>query len=193
MLDVLHLLDHGALPRARSRQMPTRTGTDRLQLSGAVVLEGWSLQPAEPGLSASAGRALHHGAGRPHLAHRRPLGRGHRSTWRRGWGQESGVRSQGSGVRSQGSGVRSQGSGVRGQESGVRSQGSGVRSQGSGQGQGGALTSAGQLPASSFQYRVPRHRPPSAPGGHRPGDLCHRFAGTTRPNCWPTGCAWASG
>ena len=38
MLDVLHLLDHGALPRARSRQMPTRTGTDRLQLSGAVVL-----------------------------------------------------------------------------------------------------------------------------------------------------------
>ena len=39
MLDVLHLLDHGALPRARSRQMPTRTGTDRLQLSGAVVLD----------------------------------------------------------------------------------------------------------------------------------------------------------
>ncbi len=38
MLDVLHLLDHGPLPRARSRQMPTRTGTDRLQLSGAVVL-----------------------------------------------------------------------------------------------------------------------------------------------------------
>jgi sigma-B regulation protein RsbU (phosphoserine phosphatase) len=38
MLDVLHLLDHGALPRARSRQMPTRTGTDRLQLSGAVLL-----------------------------------------------------------------------------------------------------------------------------------------------------------
>ena len=38
MLDVLHLLDHGTLPRARSRQMPTRTGTDRLQLSGAVVL-----------------------------------------------------------------------------------------------------------------------------------------------------------
>ncbi len=38
MLDVLHLLDHGLLPRGRSRQMPTRTGTDRLQLSGAVVL-----------------------------------------------------------------------------------------------------------------------------------------------------------
>jgi sigma-B regulation protein RsbU (phosphoserine phosphatase) len=38
MLDVLHLLDHGALSRSRSRQMPTRTGTDRLQLSGAVVL-----------------------------------------------------------------------------------------------------------------------------------------------------------
>jgi sigma-B regulation protein RsbU (phosphoserine phosphatase) len=38
VLDVLHLLDHGSLPRSRSRQMPTRTGTDRLQLTGAVVL-----------------------------------------------------------------------------------------------------------------------------------------------------------
>ncbi len=38
VLDALHLLDHGSLPRARSRQMPTRTGTDRLQLSGAVIL-----------------------------------------------------------------------------------------------------------------------------------------------------------
>ena len=38
MLDVLHLLDHESLPRARARQMITRTGTDRLQLSGAVVL-----------------------------------------------------------------------------------------------------------------------------------------------------------
>lgn len=38
MLDVLHLLDYGSLPRARSRQMITRTGTDRLQLSGAAVL-----------------------------------------------------------------------------------------------------------------------------------------------------------
>lgn len=38
VLDVLHLLDHDSLPRAKSRQMPTRTGTDRLQLSGAVVL-----------------------------------------------------------------------------------------------------------------------------------------------------------
>jgi len=38
MLDVLHILDHGMLARSRSRQMPTRTGTDRLQLSGAVVL-----------------------------------------------------------------------------------------------------------------------------------------------------------
>jgi serine phosphatase RsbU (regulator of sigma subunit) len=38
MLDVLHLLDHGRLARARSRQAITRTGTDRLQLSGAVVL-----------------------------------------------------------------------------------------------------------------------------------------------------------
>ncbi|MCX6032282.1 MAG: hypothetical protein NT169_23685 [Chloroflexi bacterium] len=38
MLDVLHLLDHGGLPRTRSRQAITRTGTDRLQLSGAAVL-----------------------------------------------------------------------------------------------------------------------------------------------------------
>jgi len=38
MLDVLHLLDHEILPRAHSRQMITRTGTDRLQLSGAVLL-----------------------------------------------------------------------------------------------------------------------------------------------------------
>ena len=41
MLDVLHLLDHGSLPRARSRQTPTRTGADRLQLSGAAVLAEW--------------------------------------------------------------------------------------------------------------------------------------------------------
>ena len=40
VLDVLHMLDHGALQRSRSRQMPTRTGTDRLQLSGAVRLVG---------------------------------------------------------------------------------------------------------------------------------------------------------
>jgi sigma-B regulation protein RsbU (phosphoserine phosphatase) len=38
MLDMLHLLDQGALPRTRARQMITRTGTDRLQLSGAAVL-----------------------------------------------------------------------------------------------------------------------------------------------------------
>jgi serine phosphatase RsbU (regulator of sigma subunit) len=38
LLDVLHLLDHGGLARSRSRQMPTRTGTDRLQLCGAVAL-----------------------------------------------------------------------------------------------------------------------------------------------------------
>ena len=36
VLDVLHLLEHGSLPRSRARQMPTRTGADRLQLSGAV-------------------------------------------------------------------------------------------------------------------------------------------------------------
>jgi len=39
VLDVLHLLDHDTLLRPRSRQMPTRTGTDRLQLSGAVELK----------------------------------------------------------------------------------------------------------------------------------------------------------
>lgn len=38
VLDVLHLLDNDALPRIRSRQAPTRTGADRLQLSGAVIL-----------------------------------------------------------------------------------------------------------------------------------------------------------
>ena len=38
VLDVLHLLSNDALPRVRSRQVPTRTGTDRLQLSGAVIL-----------------------------------------------------------------------------------------------------------------------------------------------------------
>ncbi len=38
LLDMLHLLDHGSLPRTRSRQGITRTGTDRLQLSGAAVL-----------------------------------------------------------------------------------------------------------------------------------------------------------
>ena len=45
---------------------------------GRSRVGGRSLQPAEPVLSASVGRALHHGAGRPHPAHRRPLGRGHR-------------------------------------------------------------------------------------------------------------------
>jgi hypothetical protein len=38
MLDVLYLLDHGRLARTRSRQAITRTGTDQLQLSGAVLL-----------------------------------------------------------------------------------------------------------------------------------------------------------
>ena len=38
ILDVLHLLDNGSLLRIHSRQTPTRTGTDRLQLSGAVIL-----------------------------------------------------------------------------------------------------------------------------------------------------------
>ena len=78
MLDVLHLLDHGSLPRARSWQMPTRTGTDRLQLSGVVVLDRWPLYPDEPGLPAGAGGTFRHRAGCPHPAHRRALGRGHR-------------------------------------------------------------------------------------------------------------------
>jgi serine phosphatase RsbU (regulator of sigma subunit) len=38
VLDVLHLLEHGSLPRSRARQMPTRTGADRLMLTGAVML-----------------------------------------------------------------------------------------------------------------------------------------------------------
>jgi sigma-B regulation protein RsbU (phosphoserine phosphatase) len=38
LLDVLHVLEHGSLPRSRSRQGITRTGTDRLQLSGALLL-----------------------------------------------------------------------------------------------------------------------------------------------------------
>ncbi|HEX9116722.1 MAG TPA: SpoIIE family protein phosphatase [Anaerolineae bacterium] len=42
ILDVLHLLQQGTLPRSRAHQLPTRTGADRLQLSGAVVLDGSS-------------------------------------------------------------------------------------------------------------------------------------------------------
>ena len=38
VLDVLHLLEHDRLARSRAHQMPTRTGADRLQLSGAVLL-----------------------------------------------------------------------------------------------------------------------------------------------------------
>lgn len=38
VLDVLHLLEHDQLARSRAHQMPTRTGADRLQLSGAVLL-----------------------------------------------------------------------------------------------------------------------------------------------------------
>lgn len=44
VLDVLYLLDRGALPRTRSRQPITRTGIDRLQLSGALKLVGESHQ-----------------------------------------------------------------------------------------------------------------------------------------------------
>ena len=38
VLDMLHLLEHDQLARSRAHQMPTRTGADRLQLSGAVLL-----------------------------------------------------------------------------------------------------------------------------------------------------------
>ncbi|MEA3337260.1 MAG: SpoIIE family protein phosphatase [Chloroflexota bacterium] len=38
LLDVLDILDNGPLPRSRSRQMVSRTGTDRLRLSGAILL-----------------------------------------------------------------------------------------------------------------------------------------------------------
>jgi signal transduction histidine kinase len=40
MLAVLRILDEGSLPRARLRRNITRTGVDRLLLSGAVVLAG---------------------------------------------------------------------------------------------------------------------------------------------------------
>lgn len=39
VLDVLELLRHERLPRNASRQLPLRSGLDRLQLSGAVVLD----------------------------------------------------------------------------------------------------------------------------------------------------------
>jgi signal transduction histidine kinase len=39
LLDVLHLLDHGELDRKQARQAITRSGVDRLQLSGAAVLK----------------------------------------------------------------------------------------------------------------------------------------------------------
>ncbi len=42
VLDVLHLLEHGRLARSRAHQMPTRTGADRLQLSGAILLDDGS-------------------------------------------------------------------------------------------------------------------------------------------------------
>ena len=195
MLDVLHLLDHGALPRARSRQMPTRTGTDRLQLSGAVVLEdgrynllNQSYRQALAGHFTTE-RVAHilRIAGRwgeaiEYLAPR--MGTGVRS-------QESGVRGQESGVRGQGSGVRGQESGVRGQESGVRSQESGVRSQEAG-GRGSAYV---RRPASSFQ--LPVSRPPTPPdlSSWRPPSRrsMPSIRRRARPSCWPTGCGWASG
>lgn len=44
LLDILYILDHGALPRSRSRQSITRTGVDRLQLCGALKLAGESFE-----------------------------------------------------------------------------------------------------------------------------------------------------
>lgn len=38
VLDIVQILEHGTLPQSRSRRMLTRTGTDRLQLSGALAL-----------------------------------------------------------------------------------------------------------------------------------------------------------
>ncbi len=92
VLDVLHLLDHGSLPRSRSRQMPTRTGTDRLQLSGAVVLVGWVLRLYERGVPRGVGRALHHRPGRAHVADCR-AGGARRSPISRRSGRASRVRS----------------------------------------------------------------------------------------------------
>ena len=106
MLDVLHLLDHGTLPRARSRQMPTRTGTDRLQLSGAVVL-------------ADGRYAL------LNLAYRQALA-GHFTTERVAhilriagrWGEAIEYLAPRMGTGVEESGVRSQESGVRSREAG---------------------------------------------------------------------------
>ena len=67
--------------RAAARPLPPDAHPHRHRPApafGRSRVGGRSLQPAEPVLSASAGRALHHGAGRPHPAHRRPLGRGDR-------------------------------------------------------------------------------------------------------------------
>ena len=103
MLDVLHLLDHGALPRARSRQMPTRTGTDRLQLSGAVVLEDGRYNL----LNQSYRQALAGHFTTERVAHiLRIAGR---------WGEAIAYLAprMGTGVRSQESGVRSQEAGGR--------------------------------------------------------------------------------
>ena len=85
MLDVLHLLDHGSLPRARSRQMITRTGTDRLQLSGAVVLTDGHYALLNRAYRQALAGHFTHGARRPRPAHRRPLERGDRVPGARGW------------------------------------------------------------------------------------------------------------
>ena len=171
MLDVLHLLDHGALPRARSRQMPTRTGTDRLQLSGAVVLEDGRYNL----LNQSYRQALAGHFTTERVAHiLRIAGR---------WGEAIeylAPRMGGAGVRGQESDrVRSQGSGV-----GVRSAESGRR------GRGTSSQASFQLPASSLRPPTPpalnSWRPPSS----RSTPPTRRRA---RPSCWPTGCGWASG
>ncbi len=185
MLDVLHLLDHGTLPRARSRQMPTRTGTDRLQLSGAIVL--------------ADGRYT-----LLNLAYRQALA-GHFTTERVAhilriagrWGeaieylaprmgQEAGDRSQGSGVRGQESGVRGQGSGDRSQESRVRDRSQENESR---------RSTCVRRPASSFQLLVLRPPTPPAPNSWRRSS--RRSTPPTlrlaRPSSWPTACDSGSG
>ena len=164
MLDVLHLLDHGTLPRARSRQMPTRTGTDRLQLSGAVVLaDGRYTLLNQAYRQALAGHFT-----TERVAHiLRIAGR---------WGEaiEYLAPRMGTGV-----GVRT---GVRSQESGVRSR----RQERSARPHGHAASfqlpvSRPPTPPALSSWRPPSRR--SMPSTRR----------RARPSCWPTGCGWASG
>ena len=171
--------------RAAARPLPPDAHPHRHRPApafGRSRVGGWSLQPAEPVLSASAGRALHHGAGRPHPAHRRPLGRGDRIP-----GAADGDKRPGTGFRGQESGGRGQESGGRGQESGVRGQE--VRRQEAG---GSAYV---RRPASSFQLPVSRPPTPPALNSWRPPSRrsMPSIRRRARPSCWPTGCGSASG